>query len=50
MKFGHLPPGHRAHQMPEAVIRWIKELQFIAENIYDFFCEELLEATEVLTE
>ncbi len=49
-KFDQLPPGHRAHQMPETVLRWIKDLKFIAENIHDFFIEELMEATKVLTE
>ncbi|CAG8527693.1 9572_t:CDS:2, partial [Funneliformis caledonium] len=44
------PPGHRAHQMPETVLRWIKDLKFIAENIHDFFIEELMEVTKVLTE
>jgi hypothetical protein len=49
-EFVPLPPGYRAHEMPEAVIRWIREPKFIAENIHDFFGEELLEATEMLTE
>ncbi|CAG8497868.1 15504_t:CDS:2, partial [Funneliformis caledonium] len=49
-KFDQLPSGHRAHQMPETVLRWIKDLKFIAKNIHDFFIEELIEATKVLTE
>ena len=36
--------------MPETVLRWIKDLKFIAENIHNFFIEELMESTKVLTE
>ncbi|CAG8787821.1 9670_t:CDS:1, partial [Racocetra persica] len=39
-----LPPGHRAHEMPDKIILWIQELQNYLENIYILFGDELADA------
>ncbi|PKK68701.1 hypothetical protein RhiirC2_713177 [Rhizophagus irregularis] len=38
-----LPPGNRAHEMPDKVMVWIDELQNAAESISETFQEELAE-------
>ncbi|CAG8835684.1 32761_t:CDS:2, partial [Gigaspora margarita] len=36
-----LPPGNRAHEMPNKMVIWIKDLQDCSDNIYELFGEEL---------
>ncbi|CAG8568528.1 3771_t:CDS:2 [Ambispora leptoticha] len=43
-----LPPGRRAHEMPDKVHEWHKFLQDIAMNFETFFANELLEALDAL--
>ncbi|CAB4380068.1 unnamed protein product [Rhizophagus irregularis] len=43
-----LPPGCRAHEMPDKVMEWINYLNNIKENFDSFFAEELLEAVDSL--
>ncbi|PKY60181.1 hypothetical protein RhiirA4_483587 [Rhizophagus irregularis] len=42
-EYSQLSSDYRAYEMPEIVTRWIKELLFIAKNIYDFFTKKSLE-------
>ena len=44
-KLKSLPAGHRAHQMPDAIIKMTFDLKKISDNIYNFFGKELLDAT-----
>ncbi|CAG8821439.1 38938_t:CDS:2, partial [Gigaspora margarita] len=43
-----LPPGNRAHEMPDKMLIWIKDLQNCLDNIYELFGEELADAKHEL--
>jgi hypothetical protein len=43
-----LPPGCRAHEMPDKVKEWYIYLKDICDNLEIFFADELLEALETL--
>src|SRR6185437_4008495 len=45
----NLPPGRRAHEMPDKVYEWYKFFQDIAKNFDMFFADELLEALDNLS-
>ncbi|RIB27756.1 hypothetical protein C2G38_1694737 [Gigaspora rosea] len=44
-----LPPGRRAHKMPDKVYVWYKFLQELTKNFEIFFSDELLEALDNFT-
>ncbi|RIB13682.1 hypothetical protein C2G38_2324984, partial [Gigaspora rosea] len=46
----NLPPGRRAHEMPDKVQEWLDFLTDATNNFDIFFSEELLEALELLNE
>ncbi|CAG8739217.1 7231_t:CDS:2, partial [Gigaspora margarita] len=43
-----LPPGRRAHEMPDAFIKWNRNLYSIRNNLCSFFDKELWDATNIL--
>ena len=43
-----LPPGRRAHEMPDIILKWIGNLYRIKNNICSFFDAELWNAIDVL--
>ncbi|CAG8836782.1 12708_t:CDS:1, partial [Gigaspora margarita] len=43
-----LPPENRAHEMPDKMVIWIKDLQDCSNNIYELFGEELADAKHEL--
>ncbi|CAG8816211.1 34450_t:CDS:2 [Gigaspora margarita] len=47
-KMKNLPPGYRAHEMPDTILTWIKYLKDAQENITELFEEELEEANSCL--
>ncbi|RIB24662.1 hypothetical protein C2G38_2139166 [Gigaspora rosea] len=48
-QFINLPPGRRAHEMPDKVYEWYRFFQEVAKNFEMFFADELLEALETLS-
>ncbi|CAG8548454.1 13785_t:CDS:2, partial [Cetraspora pellucida] len=44
----NLPAGYRAYEMPNAVLKWIKDIKNAQENITELFEEELKEANSCL--
>ena len=48
-KLTKLPPGRRAHEMPDKVYEWHKFLQDLVKNFEMFFANELLEALDTLS-
>lgn len=45
-----MPPGRRAHQMPDFIVNSTSKLTSILENLYLFFGDELLQCTEFMTD
>ncbi|CAG8754647.1 20183_t:CDS:2, partial [Racocetra persica] len=43
-----LPPENHAHEMPDKIAIWIKDLQNCLDNIYELFGEELADAKQEL--
>lgn len=43
-----LPAGRRAHEMPDKVLQWTRSLHTIIDDVYAFFGNELLAATNIL--
>ena len=46
----HLPPGNRAHELPDQVLSWLSELQKVIESPNYYFADELNEANSILSE
>lgn len=44
-----LPPGRRAHEMPDKVQEWMEYLKNIKDNFETFFSDELLDAVDSLS-
>ena len=46
----HLPPGNRAHELPDQILLWLGELQEISKFSGDYFVEEFEEISNILQE
>src|SRR5438128_2240815 len=46
----HLPPGNRAHELPDQVLLWLDELNEISESPNNYFTEEFEEYNSILSE
>jgi fumarate reductase subunit C len=46
----HLPPGNRAHELPDQVLLWLGELNEMSEFPNNYFAEEFEEVSSILHE